>query len=306
MAGQKFFSNISRRSFLSAASAAALAGIPGTGRGQSSAAGTFENLRDPVGIFLGRGGTIGWMVIPEAVVVVDSQFPQTAEECLRGVNQRSHGRTIDFLINTHHHGDHTAGNVVFRPKARRIVAHERVPELLRQAAARNPDRQTELPDTTFSRSWRVDLGSEAVSARYYGQAHTGGDITVHFEKADIVHMGDLVFNRRHPYIDRPSGALIAGWIEVLEKVAAEHSEDTLYIYGHAGERWKVTGRKADLLYQRDYFTALLEYTRREIRSGKSRDDVVNDTSLLKGFDDHGPLIARVMSAAYDELAESLY
>jgi glyoxylase-like metal-dependent hydrolase (beta-lactamase superfamily II) len=262
---------------------------------------SFESLRGNVGIFLGRGGTIGWFVSSDAVIVIDSQFPETAEVCLDGVNQRSGDKPIDFLINTHHHGDHTAGNSVFRSRARKIVAHEKVPELLKLAASRNPNSPSPtLPDTTFSTTWQADLGDETVSAKHYGPAHTGGDIAIHFEKANVIHLGDLMFNRRHPFIDRPAGALIKGWIGALEKIVAEHSEDALFIFGHAGDGWKVTGNKSDLLYQRDYFTALLEHTEREIKSGKGREEIVNATPVLKGFSDHGPLISRVLSVAYDE------
>lgn len=294
-----------RRQFLTGSSISVVAGALGGLRlsGQQPPATTaFAPLRENVGIFTGRGGTIGWLVTPEAVVVIDSQFPDTATVCLDGLNERSHHRPVDFLINTHHHGDHTAGNVVFRKAAKKIVAHVKVPELQRmQAAAQGTEADQAYADTTFADTWKADLGSETVSAKHYGPAHTSGDIAVCFEHANVVHLGDLVFNRRHPFIDRPAGALISGWITVLEQIAAEHSQDTLFIYGHAKEGLKVTGTRADLLYQRDYFTALLDHVRAEIKAGKSRDDISKATSELTGFADHGPLIERVLSVAYDEL-----
>jgi glyoxylase-like metal-dependent hydrolase (beta-lactamase superfamily II) len=125
---------------------------------------------------------------------------------------------------------------------------------------------------------------------------------VTFEKANVVHMGDLVFNRRHPFIDRPGGASIANWVKVLEGTIADHGADTIYIFGHAGTNWPATGSRADLAYMRDYLTALLEYVRGEMKAGKTRDVIVKSTDLLKGFPDHGPLIERVLTAAYDELA----
>ena len=82
---------------------------------------SFTSLRRDVGIFTGRGGTIGWLITPDAVVVVDSQFPETATACLEGVKARA-TRPIDFLINTHHHTDHTSGNVIFQPAVASIVA----------------------------------------------------------------------------------------------------------------------------------------------------------------------------------------
>jgi glyoxylase-like metal-dependent hydrolase (beta-lactamase superfamily II) len=155
---------------------------------------------------------------------------------------------------------------------------------------------------TVGTAWNEEIGREKVGLKHYGPAHTGGDAVVTFEKANVVHMGDLVFNRRHPFIDRPGGASIAGWVKVLEGTMADHGADAIFIFGHAGTNWPVTGKKADLAHMRDYLTALVEYVRGEITAGKPRDVIVKSTETLKGFPDHGPLIERVLTAAYDELA----
>jgi glyoxylase-like metal-dependent hydrolase (beta-lactamase superfamily II) len=125
---------------------------------------------------------------------------------------------------------------------------------------------------------------------------------VTFDKANVVHMGDLVFNRMHPYIDKPAGASIANWMKVLDAVVKDHDEETIYIFGHSHPSRGVTGGSADLLYMRDYLSALLEFVRGEMKAGKPRDVIVKITDPLKGFPDHGPLIERVLSAACDELA----
>jgi cyclase len=271
----------------------------------------FAIVRGTVGYFTGNGGTIGWHIDKKSVVVIDSQFPATAKICLDGVNARSGSRPLDFLVNTHHHGDHTAGNVVFKPVAKKILAHVNVPKLQLEAAAlaaksakpgAPPPPEQVVANATYEKAWRESVGDEVLALRYYGPAHTGGDSVTTFEKANVVHMGDLVFNRRHPYIDRPAGASIANWIKVLEATVADHKKDTIYIYGHAAPKFEVTGSSADLLYMRDYLTALLEFVRGEMKAGRPRDVVVKITDPLKGFLDHGPLIERVLSAAYDELA----
>lgn len=271
----------------------------------------FATVRGTVGCFTGNGGTIGWHIDKQSVVVIDSQFPATAKICLEGLNQRSGSLPIDFLINTHHHGDHTAGNGVFKPVAKKILAQVNCPKLQLEAAAKaaqsaKPGTPTPpepvVANTTFEQTWREKVGGETMALKYYGRAHTSGDAVITFEKANVVHMGDLVFNRRHPYIDRPAGASIANWIKGLEATVKDHQKDTIYIFGHANTPTGITGSSAELLYMRDYLAALLDFVRGEMKAGKSRDVIVKITDPLKGFPDHGPLIERVLSAAYDELA----
>ncbi|MGE0704265.1 MAG: MBL fold metallo-hydrolase [Vicinamibacterales bacterium] len=263
---------------------------------------TFTALRRNVGIFSERGGTIGWLVNNDGVVVVDSQFPDTAPNFLSGLKQRT-PRMIDVLINSHHHGDHTGGNGVIRGAAREIVAHARSAENQRVTAERSKT-ETTLPDRTFSDVWNVTVGDETIEARYWGPAHTGGDIAIHFQQANVVHLGDLLNNRGYPNVDAPAGASVHGWITVLEKMAPAYPADALYIYGHAEAGSPFTGSRDDLMYQRDYFTAVIDAARRARSEGKSRDEAIT-LDLLPGFEKVGGQKARLglaLGIAYDELA----
>ncbi len=201
---------ISRRQFLTASSAV-LAAWPTRGllaRQQPAAPPpqtSFQLLRRDVGIFTGRGGTIGWLSSGDALVVVDTQYADTATICLDGLPGRG-GRTIDRVFNTHHHADHTGGNSVFRAAAAKIVAQQHVPALQRTAYATTSDPQV-YADSTFGDTWSERLGHERVTATFNGPGHTGGDAIVHFEHADIVHLGDLLWIDVHPFVDRPGGAL---------------------------------------------------------------------------------------------------
>ncbi len=302
--------NWTRREFLASSSVLVVsaAGVvrpsaqqPGAQQSPQQPAPTFTPLRRNVGLFTGAGGTIGWLVSPGGVVVVDSGMPPNATVCLDGINDRSSKRPIDCLFNTHHHGDHTGGNGVFRGATKKIVAHVKVPELQKATARPGTESSQVYADATFTDRWQVTIGGETVHAVYMGPAHTGGDSVVFFEQANIVHMGDLVFNRRQPVTDRPGGCLLGGWVRSLERIANGHDADTLYIFGHARAGFDITGKKTDLLYQRDFLAAVLEHVRGQIKAGKSRDEIVKASPELKGFADHGPVIERVLTAAYEEL-----
>ena len=311
---------LTRRRFLATSTAAVAAGTFGRVSlfGQQPPAPVtpvFKEIRRNVGFWTARGGTIGWLINPAGALAVDSQFPDTAALCVEQLLKASGKTEIATLINTHHHGDHTGGNGVFRPKTKQIITHANVPKYLKsgwdQAIARRAKQdpppttpapaEPVVPDRTFPDALALDHGDERVSMKHYGPAHTGGDIVIRFEKAGIAHMGDLMFNRAHPVIDRANGASIANWIVVLKKVAAELPADTIYIFGHAGTGREITGSRADLERHAAYLGALLEYVGGQVKAGKTREDVIALTETIKGFEDYGPLIARPLGPAFDEV-----
>jgi cyclase len=264
----------------------------------------FEELRRNVGIFTGRGGTIGWLAMPDGVVAVDAQFPDTAKVCVEGLQQRS-PKGIQLLINTHYHGDHTAGNIAFRPAVKTIVQQERCAKLHKDFSTKNNTVENQAyADITFGESWSATIGDEKVWARYDGPGHTGGDAVILFEKANVMHMGDLMFNRLHPRVDRPGGASIRNWMNILERVA-KHHKDSLFIFGHAKQGMPVTGSAQELLHLRDYFTAALEHVQKGIKAGQSQDQIVGIETLPK-FEDHASsgqilTLKGVLTSAYEEL-----
>jgi glyoxylase-like metal-dependent hydrolase (beta-lactamase superfamily II) len=259
----------------------------------------FKDVRRNVGTFFARGGTIGYLVTSDAVVVVDSQFADTAPLFLEGMKPKTQ-RKFDLLINSHHHGDHTGGNKVLQPNVGKIVAHANVPGLQKKAAAAAKSEANQAyADTTFDREWSTKVGNEAVSAKYYGPAHTGGDIVITFQNANVAHMGDLMSYQRNPRADRPAGASIVNWVRVLENTVKDHNNDTIYIFGHSKVGERLTGSGKDLLELRDYFTAMLDFTRKAIASGRPAEEVAK-TAAIPGFERYEGTPTAI-TAAYEEL-----
>lgn len=307
----------SRRDFLATSAAAALGAVlarplAALARQQAPARPVFTPIRRNVGTFTMRGGTVGWLVSPRGVAVVDTQFPAEARALLEGLQARSGNRGVDLLLNTHHHGDHTSGNPVFRGVAKRVVAHAMADQHMRRGPGaqplppRAPDAPEPLyPDTTFTHSWAADVGDERIVARHHGRGHTSGDAVITFERANVVHMGDLMFNRRHPVVDRAAGASMRNWARLLEQVADAHARDTIYIFGHAGQGQPVTGGPADLLALRDYLGGVVAFVERHIAAGRSREEVLAMREPLPGFEAWGPFgqaSARdPLTVAYEEV-----
>ena len=302
--------SLTRRDFLTSSAAAAVAGTLGrtslarAWQGQQAQP-IFTPIRRNVGFFTMRGGTIGYLVNPGAVVVVDSQFPAEGKACLDGLNQRSNNRGVDFLINTHHHGDHSGGNISFRGAAKKVVAHATAAEHMRQPPGAQPPADQLYPDTTFTETWSADAGDERMVARYYGRAHTSGDAVITFERANVAHMGDLMFNQRHPVVDRAAGATLRGWMGVLDRAVADHAPDTVYIFGHANTGLPVTGSHTDLARFRDYMGAVLAFVDGHVKAGRTRDEIMAMRDPLAGFESFGRFgqtnPREVLTCAYEEI-----
>ncbi len=264
---------------------------------------TMKPLRGNVGYFAERGGTIVWQIEADAIVIVDTQFPEQAGHLIEEVGKKSEA-TIDFVINTHHHGDHTAGNIAFKGLAKNIVAHEnsKINQKVSAESRGNLDKIL-LPDTTFLKEWKQNVGSESITMEYWGAGHTNGDALTHFENANVVHMGDLVFNRRFPYIDKGAGASIENWINILDRSRRHYEDDTIFICGHSANGHDIVVNKDDIAAFSDYLGKVLTFVDAELKSGKSDEEILKATEIPGAPEWQGKGIGRSLSAAITEIRD---
>jgi len=232
-----------------------------------------KEIGSNIGIYTEKGGTIGWYVSDDAVVVVDSQFPDSAQNFVGELKKKTK-RKIDVLFNTHHHGDHTSGNYYLNDFVNEIVAQENCVKLQEKFYGNEEQKEKQVyAGTTFKDEWELDLGKERIKASYFGNAHTSGDAVLHFQNANVVHIGDLVFYHAYPYMDRPADCTASGSINVLEKAASVFDKDTKFICGHADTDENVIFSIDGLRKMRDYFSALLEFVGKEMKSGKTLTEI---------------------------------
>lgn len=256
-----------------------------------------------MGIFTERGGTIGWMISDEGIIVVDSQFPAQAKN-LVGEIQKQSDRQIDVLINTHHHGDHSAGNIAFKGIVKKVMAHENSLKNQKKNAERanSVDKQL-FPDTTYKKGRiREKVGNERVALHYFGAAHTDGDSFVHFENANIVHCGDLLFNRRAPFVDKSAGANMTNWQVVMEKGYKEFDKDTQFVFGHSGNGYKITGDREDLKAFQNYLGKVMDFVKKGQAQGKTKEELAQATEI-PGAPEWKGRQTRPVNAAWTELFE---
>jgi glyoxylase-like metal-dependent hydrolase (beta-lactamase superfamily II) len=262
-----------------------------------------RNLAGNLWTFEERGGTIGFDVSDDGIAIVDTQFPEQSQHLVDAIRAQT-DRSIDLLINTHHHGDHTSGNTVFKELIKDSVAHSNSKKnQLSRAEDSDKVDQIFLPETVFEDSWKINLGSETVLMNYYGAGHTNGDAITTFVNTNAVHMGDLVFNRRFPYIDKSAGANIQNWIVVLDKVLESHNTETKYIFGHSDNGYDVVGNYEDIKAFQNYLERLLEFGEKSFKAGKTLEELNAETTMIPGAEEwKGDGISRSLDAVYQELS----
>jgi glyoxylase-like metal-dependent hydrolase (beta-lactamase superfamily II) len=258
-------------------------------------------LRNDIGIFTEKGGTIAFLLYKKGIVVVDSQFPEQSKHLIDELKKKS-DNPFKLLINTHHHGDHSAGNISFKGIVDHVLAHANSLTNQKNVAVANKTEDKQLfPDQTYTETWCEKFGKEKICLSYHGAGHTNGDSFIHFEHANIVHCGDLVFNRRHPFVDRGAGASIKSWIQVLDKGINKFDKDTIFIYGHSGAGYEVTGKADDLKKFGDYLGSVLKFVEDEMKAGKTKDEILKATAIPGADEWKGDGIQRPLQAAYEEL-----
>ncbi|GAC1423143.1 MAG: MBL fold metallo-hydrolase [Flavisolibacter sp.] len=258
-------------------------------------------LSPHIGIFTERGGTIGFLLSEEGTVVVDAQFPDTANHLIEELKKRS-GNPIRYLLNTHHHMDHTSGNISFKRLAEHVAAHENSLANQKAVAEKNGSVDKQLyPDFIFKEKWQLKIGAEVIKASYYGPGHTNGDVVYHFQNANISHLGDLMFNKRHPFVDRTAGASMKHWINVIDQILKDYDKKTQFIFGHSLKAGEETGTAEDLKKFQDYLGRVLEFADQEIKKGVSKEDFLKNKIIQGVTEWSGDGIERPLTAAYDEL-----
>lgn len=263
----------------------------------------FKELRNNVYIFTERGGTIASYMSNDGLAVVDTQFPEQAGHLIEELKKGGASK-VDLLVNTHHHGDHSAGNIAFKGMVDNIIAHEN--SMLNQKRTAENGRGLDtvlLPTSTYSKgSVSEKVGAEKITLHYFGAAHTNGDSFVHFENANIVHTGDLLFNRRVPYIDKSSGANVANWMEVMEKGYKTFDDDTLFVFGHSGNGFEITGTREDLMAFRNYLGKVMEFVKAGKVAGKSKEELAK-AEEVPGASEWKGTQTRAVNAVWMELYE---
>lgn len=237
-------------------------------------------LSDHTYMLEGAGGNIGISVGEDGVFIIDDQFAPLSEKILTAIKAIS-DKPLNFLVNTHHHGDHSGGNEHMAKAGATIIAHNNVKKRLESQQRDGSFKPKEaIPVITFNDRLNITINDETIAVFHVANAHTDGDSILYFTESNVLHTGDTYFNGRYPYIDLNSGGSVTGYIEAAKRGLMVIDDDTKIIPGHG----KISNKE-----EYKSFLTMLETIRDNVKKaiddGKTEDEVKADSSITKTFDD---------------------
>lgn len=197
-----------------------------------------HHVKDGIYYLAGQGGNIGLSVGKDGVFMIDDQFAPLSKKIKAAIKTIS-ASPVKFLINTHWHGDHVGGNQNFAHDGSVIVAHKNVRKrmsskqfnkLFDRTTKASPE--TALPVITFSEEIEFHINGDTAQVVHLPHGHTDGDSIIWFKKSNVMHMGDLFFAGKFPFIDTSSGGSIDGIINAANWVLENATRNTQIIPGH--------------------------------------------------------------------------
>jgi cyclase len=234
-----------------------------------------EKLSEHTYMLTGAGGNLGVSVGDDGVFIVDDQFAPLTPKIKAAIAKLSK-QPVRFVLNTHWHFDHTGGNENFGKAGTVIVAHDNVRKRMSTeqfiqffGMPIKPSPHKALPVVTFPGELNFHLNGDEVHAFHVSAGHTDGDAIVHFRKSNVIHLGDIFFNKLYPFIDTSSGGTVDGVIAAVDKVLGMADDNTKLIPGHGP-----LATKADLKTYRDMLSTVAERVRKQVKEGKKLEEVV--------------------------------
>lgn len=232
-------------------------------------------VADQIYMLTGSGGNMGLSVGQDGAFLIDDQFAPLTEQIQASIRKVT-DKPVKFLVNTHWHFDHTGGNENFGKAGSVIVAHNNVRKRMEAGGVIEAFKRTvepaapeALPVITFDTAMTFHFNGDAIRIEHPAPAHTDGDAILYFEKANVVHMGDVFFNGMYPFIDAGSGGKMKGVIDAVAGVLAKINDNTKVIPGHGA-----LSNKAELQGYQQMLTVVYERVAAMKNAGRSVQEVV--------------------------------
>ncbi|QJP16820.1 MBL fold metallo-hydrolase [Starkeya sp. ORNL1] len=235
-----------------------------------------HKLRNNISVLEGSGGNIAVLTGPDGKVLIDAGIGVSRPQIVKALAELG-ADPITHLVNTHWHFDHANGNEWLHAAGARIIAQDNTRKYLSQIQRVEdwdynflPLSSGGIPADVFATEHHLKLNGSSIDLKYYGPAHTDGDISVTFAEANIVHVADTYWNGIYPFIDYSTGGSIDGMIAASDANLAATTNETIIIPGHG----KPVSNRAELKEFRDMLVAIRDNVATLKKQGRSRDEAV--------------------------------
>ncbi len=246
-----------------------------------------QKITDNIYMLEGAGGNIAVLTGEDGTLMVDSQFGDLSEKIKTAIAEIATG-DLRYLVNTHWHGDHTGGNGNFNDAGATIIAHKNVRERvstdqIMKAFGREVKASPKnvWPEITFDEGMNLHLNNQDLMIVHVDNAHTDGDAFIYFTQANVLHMGDVFFKDRFPFIDLGSGGTIDGYIKAVQAALMISDSETQIIPGHGA-----LANQADLMNYHQMLTTMKNRVQKATAEGKTVDEM-KTAGLDEGFESWG-------------------
>ena len=234
-----------------------------------------SKLSESLTLLQGPGGNVVVLNGKDGKLLVDT-FTQLAWEGFKRTLDDLSNAPLKLAVDSHWHWDHTDNNANVRAAGATLIAHENTLKRLSETHDLDiiglhfdPSPDNALPQKTFKESYQMDFSGEHVALGRFAPAHTDSDIFIHFQKSNVLHMGDVFFNGMYCFIDRGTNGSVSGVIAGATKMLAMVDNDTKIVPGHGP-----LGNKTDLKNYRDMLVTARARVQKLKSSGKSLEEAV--------------------------------
>ena len=224
-------------------------------------------------------GSVGLLVGDEYVVMIDDSLRQSGDRVVAKAEELA-GRPVDFVINTHVHGDHVGANETLADSGAIIVAHDNI----RKRMQDDPELNTgpgALPVITFSDEVTFHVNGQEAYVFHLPNAHTDGDAAILFREANVIAPGDIVFRGIFPYIDLDNGGSVTGYKAAMQKLIDMADDETKFISGHGP-----VGTRAGLVKDLEMLNDAAALVKALIDKGMSADEIIAANPLARYHDEY--------------------
>lgn len=286
----KIMQALVNRLLVSSLFSAVILGVSGGAAAQGRL--NISEVKDGLHVIMGPGGNIGVRLTPEGVILIDNKFPQDFEE-IQSLVAEVTDLPVRYVINTHHHGDHSGSNPGFLQFAE-VIAHKNARENMLRG------NQEGLPRIIYTDETAVSLGGIEVRVFHMGSGHTNGDSVVYFPDLKTIHGGDLLHGIA-PFIDYGNGGSSRGWVGTVNNILTLDFNTAIPGHGEIMDR-------RDVLNFRNQMEAIRARMTSLIRDGVNIGDVSNqiiDPDLSWTQIEDGLFMQRSIPGFFNEILEEI-